>query len=99
MYIVMGIVVLCMDLIPLKVVLGRVCEPHAVFSISYRKVDGKLGKKERVRLRTQTNSLSNRKLMNTGGQLKLKDLDTGRELNIYIDLLREFNGQKINFLA
>jgi len=81
-------------------VLGFVNDANAVFSLSYRKAEnGQIGQKSRLRLRDAgTNKLGNRKLMNRSGLLKLKDLDTGRSLDLYIDLLREFNGQKINFL-
>jgi hypothetical protein len=88
------------DSIKIGDVLGLINNQNSVFSLKYRKSEnGAIGIKERLRLREiNTNKLGVRKIMNRSGLLKLKDLDSGRSIDLYIDLLIEFNNKPINFL-
>jgi hypothetical protein len=83
---------------PIKEVLSEMCVPSVVFSLKYRKVDGNIGKKERcVLVRSSKNDLNERKKMNRNGMLLLREVGGKHDFNVYIDLLREFNGNEIDF--
>jgi hypothetical protein len=79
-------------------VLSEMCQPNMVFSIKFRKVGGDTSKKERcVLVRSSGNDLSERKKMNRNGMLLLREVGGKHDFNVYIDLLREFNSNEIDF--
>jgi hypothetical protein len=82
----------------IKRVLSEITFPGAVYSIGYRKVDGTWGEKKNATLRRNSNPLTARGKMSRSGLLKLMNRDNGKEFEIYIDLLVEFNGCEVDFL-
>lgn len=82
----------------IKEVLSEMCQPNCVFSIKFRKVDGNISKKEKcVLVRSSGNDLTERKKMNRNGMLLLREVGGKHDFNVYIDFLREFNGNEIDF--
>ena len=81
---------------PLGRVLSEVNAPNSVFDIKYRKVDGTVGTKLGCTRLATSNALNERKKMNRSGLLKLFQPSTGRQFEVYIDLLVQFNGLDID---
>ena len=73
----------------------------AVFSVKFRKKsDGKISEKKNiVRLaKTGENILNARKNLTNEGRIKcVQPHGNGHEFEFYVDLIVEFNGQKINW--
>jgi hypothetical protein len=84
--------------ISIKRVLSEITTQGARFSLGYRKTDGTWGEKKNVGLRRNSNALNVRKKMSRSGRLPLLNLNTGKDFEIYIDLLVEFNGCGVDFL-
>jgi hypothetical protein len=77
--------------------LSEITNIGSVFAIGYRKKDGNYGFKERVVVRNNNNPLNARKKFSRSGLIRLRDLDSKKDFEIYIDLMVELNGQKIVF--
>jgi hypothetical protein len=84
--------------ISIKRVLSEITSQGARFSIGYRKIDGCWGEKKNVSLRRNSNPLTARGKMSRSGRLPLMDRNTGKDFEVYIDLLVEFNSIRIDFL-
>lgn len=84
--------------ISIKRVLSEITSQGARFSIGYRKIDGSWGEKKNVSLRRNSNPLTARGKMSRSGRLPLMDRNTGKDFEVYIDLLVEFNAIRIDFL-
>jgi hypothetical protein len=81
--------------ITLREVLAEVNRPNAVFDLKYRKVDGCIGTKQRVISRNT--DLNERKKRNRDGILKIVQPASGEMRDVYIDLLKSFNGMIIKY--
>jgi hypothetical protein len=86
--------------ISIGAVLSEVNQTGAVFSVEYRKMNGDFGSKSRCTGRIDSaNQLNDKRKRNRTGVLKLHNLDTATDFELYIDLLQSFNGQDIEFLV
>jgi hypothetical protein len=84
-----------MKTIHLSEVLSEVNQPNSVFSLKYRKADGKVGFKQAVVLRSKGNEANGRRKMNRSGLLSISEPSTGYEREITIDFILEFNGMRV----
>lgn len=76
-------------------VLSQINKPGAVFSIKARKVNGDMTNKTGCVAVRGSNVLNEHKIYNRGGLLKLYQPQASRNFEIYIDLIKEFNGMTV----
>ena len=76
-------------------VLAQVNKPGSVFSIKARKVNGDVTLKYGCVALRGTNVLNEHKVYNRGGLLKLYQPQSSHKFEIYIDLIKEFNGMTV----
>jgi hypothetical protein len=76
-------------------VLATINKPGSVFSIKARKVNGDVTIKTGCVALRGTNALNEHKIYNRGGLLKLYQPQKSHKFELYIDLIKEFNGMTV----
>ena len=79
-------------------VLSEITAEGSVFRIGFREKDGTWSEKEDVMLMNNNSQLFKRKKLSRNGLLKLHKRIGGHPFEVYIDLLVEFNGMRIEHL-
>lgn len=76
-------------------VLAQINKPGAVFSIKARKVSGDITVKTGCVAIRSANVLNEHKIYNRSGLIKLFQPASSHKFEIYIDLIKEFNGMTV----
>ena len=76
-------------------VLATINKPGSVFSIKGRKVNGEITVKVGCVAVRGSNVLNEHKIYNRGGLVKLYQPQKSHQFELYIDLIKEFNGMTV----
>ena len=76
-------------------VLATINKPGSVFSIKGRKVNGDITMKTGCVALRSANVLNDHKMYNRNGTVKLYQPQKSHQFELYIDLIKEFNGMKV----